>query len=39
MINEKIEYVEYKFKNRSDAIKAQRYFMKQNQITNLWTMI
>ena len=31
MINEKIEYVEYKFKNRSDAIKAQRYFMKQNQ--------
>ena len=30
MINEKIEYVEYKFKNRSDAIK-KRYFMKQNQ--------
>ena len=29
MINEKIEYVEYKFKNRSDAIKAQRYFMKR----------
>ena len=31
MINEKIEYVEYKFKNRSDAMKAQKHFMKQNQ--------
>jgi hypothetical protein len=31
MINEKIEYVEYKFRNKNDAIKAQKYFMKQNQ--------
>ena len=31
MMNEKIEYVEYKFKNRSDAMKAQKHFMKQNQ--------
>ena len=31
MINEKIEHVEYKFKNRSDAMKAQKHFMKQNQ--------
>ena len=31
MINEKIEYVEYKFRNKNDAMKAQKYFMKQNQ--------
>tara|TARA_A100000164_G_scaffold371880_1_gene400253 strand:- start:247 stop:1086 length:840 start_codon:yes stop_codon:yes gene_type:complete len=30
-LDEKIEYVEYKFKNRSDAMKAQKHFMKQNQ--------